>query len=153
MTSAMLMERSGLGMQGAGMPQGFSTPVSAGPTWCVLPRCEIKVEKCAGGCKIHCSCEEPSACATLQSLCKMMATGMCSLCCTLNGMTVCQCNLCCGMCKCELTEDGVCLTCTSGDKACCEMIQACCECMACCLRSGCCCYVCLGGAPICCSQC
>ena len=36
----------------------------------------------------------------------------------------------CGMCKCECTKDGVCITCMSGDKACCDMIQACCDCLA-----------------------
>ena len=33
----------------------------------------------------------------------------------MNGMMVCCCNLTMGMCKCEMTEDGVCITCTSGD--------------------------------------
>ena len=35
-----------------------------------------------------------------------------------------------GMCKCEMTENGVCVTCTSGDSKCCEMIQACCDCLS-----------------------
>ena len=36
----------------------------------------------------------------------------------MNGMMVCCCNLMMGMCKCEMTEHGVCITCTSGDKGC-----------------------------------
>ena len=47
----------------------------------------------------------------------------------MNGTMVCCCNLTMGMCKCEMTKDGVCITCMSGDKACCDMIQACCDCM------------------------
>ena len=34
----------------------------------------------------------------------------------MNGMMVCCCNLTMGMCKCEMTKDGVCITCTSGDQ-------------------------------------
>jgi len=153
MTSATLIERSAMGLSGSGLPQGFSTASPPTANWCVLPRCTLTVEKCKDGCKINCSCEDPVACGTLQNLCKMLAGGLCSVCCTFNGMTVCQCNFCCGLCKCEYTPSGVCITCTSGDKACCEMIQACCECLAGCVRAGCCCYVCLGGNPICCSQC
>ena len=59
----------------------------------------------------------------------------------------------CGTCKCEYTKDGVCITCTSGDKACCEMLQKCCDCLETCCKSGCCCYVCLGNTPICCGTC
>ena len=73
--------------------------------------------------------------------------------CTMNGICVCQCNLACGMCTCEYTKDGVCITCKSGDKACCEMIQACCDCLSKCLDSGCCCYVSFHNTPVCCGCC
>src|SRR5262245_28436182 len=128
MSSAMVMERMGLGSPIAG-PSGQTAPASVPgiANWCVLPRCEIRMEKCKEGIKIFCSCEDEVACGALQNLCKMLAGGMCSCCCTMNGITVCQCNLSCGICKCECTKDGVCITCTSGDKKCCEMIQACCE--------------------------
>ncbi len=60
----------------------------------------------------------------------MMAGGMCSMCCTMSGMMVCNCNMTMGMqCKMEMTANGCCLTCTSGDKMCCDMIQACCDCI------------------------
>ena len=120
-------------------PTGFSAPAPAAPgtgNWCVVPRCTIKVEKCQGGMKIKCACDDEVSCATLQNLCKMLADGMCSCCCTLNGICVCQCNLACGICTCECTKDGVCITCKSGDKACCEMIQACCDCLSKCLECG-----------------
>jgi len=121
--------------------------------FCVVPRCEIKMEKCTGGMKMHCRCDDEMACATLQNLCKMLAGGMCSCCCTYNGVMMAQCNLVCGMCKCEYTKDGCTITCTSGDKACAEMLQSCCEMMACCMRSGCCCYVCFNNTPVCCGAC
>ena len=43
----------------------------------------------------------------MQNLCTMLAGGMCSCCCMMNGMMVCCCNLTMGMCKCEMTKDGV----------------------------------------------
>ena len=52
----------------------------------------------------------------MQNLCTMMAGGMCSCCMMMNGMMVCCCNLTMGMCKCEMTEDGCCITCTSGER-------------------------------------
>jgi hypothetical protein len=71
----------------------------------------------------------------------------------MNGMTMCTCNLCCGMCKCEMTKDGCCITCTTGDKACAKMLQSCCDCMECCMEAGCYCCVMMGGTPICCGTC
>ncbi|MBI2827036.1 MAG: hypothetical protein HYX69_20360 [Planctomycetia bacterium] len=156
MSSAMLLERSGLSFPGYGSPAlgGQPSPTSApGTNWCVVPRCELKVEKCQGGMKIHCKCDDEVACGTLQNLCKMLAGGMCSCCCTFNGIPCCQCNLACGITKCECTKDGVCITCTSGDKTCCEMIQSCCECISTMCKSGCCCYICFNNTPVCCGTC
>jgi hypothetical protein len=153
MSSAMLLERASLGFPGMANPSmGGQTAPNAAPTanYCVVPRCTLKVEKCSGGMKIHCKCDDEVACGTLQNLCKMLAGGMCSCVCTMNGIPCCTMNLACGICKCESTKDGVCITCTSGDKTCCEMIQACCDCLACMCKSGCCCYVCLGNTPVCC---
>ena len=142
MSSTMMMERTGMGVPGLGMP-GLGTPTVGTPTgspvganWLMVPRCTFKVEKCQGGIKITCPLRRqdgrqhgaeplhrcwPAACAAAAAM--------------LNGMTVCTCNLTMGLCKCEMTENGVCITCTSGDPKCCEMIQACCDCLACCLRS------------------
>jgi hypothetical protein len=55
-----------------------------------------------------------------------------------------------GMCKCEMTSDGCCILCTSGDKACCDMIQACCDCMSTMMKSGCTCYILMNNMPVCC---
>src|SRR5262249_17779193 len=130
MTNAM-MERMGMTAPTAAMPgTGMGAP-SAMPTAVNMmmgPRCTLKMEKCRGGMKMTCTCEDKVACGMVQSLCTMLAGGLCSCCLVLNGMTVCCCNLTMGLCKCEMTEDGCTITCTSGDKACAAMIQACCEC-------------------------
>ena len=68
----------------------------------------------------------------------------------MNGMMVCCCYLTMGMCKCEMTKDGVCVTCTSGDKACTEMIQACCDCLAATVKNGCMCCLMMNNTPVCC---
>lgn len=158
MTSAVMMERTTVGGHTAGMPttwQPGTYPAGspAGTSWSVLPRCKAKFEKCTGGFKMHCKCDDDFAKATLQNLCRMLADGMCNCCCTFNGMTVAQCNLACGHCTCEMTKDGVCITCTSGDAKCCDMLQACCECLKTCCESGCCCYVSFGSTPVCCCNC
>lgn len=155
MSSTLVMDRGALaGLQSVGGAQPTQVPTGMPANWCVLPRCEVKFEKCAGGFKIHCCCDDDVACGALQNLCKMLAGGACSCCVCCNGVQVCCCNLTIGFCKCELTADGCCFTCTSGDKQCCEMLQACCDCLACCCKpEGCCCIISLGGTPICCGAC
>jgi hypothetical protein len=68
----------------------------------------------------------------------------------MNGMTVGYYNFTMGLCKCEMTEDGVCFTCTSGDIQCCRVIQACCDCLSSMLEAGCTCCVLLNNTPVCC---
>ena len=153
--SSAILERAPLGATGFGT-SGMSMPAQASPgagSFCVVPRCTMKIEKCPGGMKLKCVCDDDMSCATLQYLCKMLADGMCSCCCTMNGICVCQCNLACGMCTCEYTKDGVCITCKSGDKACCEMIQACCDCLSCMLQAGCTCCLMMNNTPVCCGCC
>ena len=159
MTSAMMMERTTMGMPGGGLP-GLGTPglgaTSAPPVgtnWMMVPRCTFKIEKCPGGMKITCSCDDKMAASMVQNLCTMLAGTMCSCCCMMNGMMVCYCNLTMGLCKCEPTKEGVLVTCTSGDKDCAAMIQACCECLSSCLKAGCtCCYL-MNNMPVCCGCC
>ena len=157
--SSLMMERAGMAMQGMSMP-GMGAPMTGTTTamphvmnWLMVPRCTLKMEKCSGGMKIVCSCEDKMACSMMQNLCKMNLFGMCSCCMMMNGMMVCTCNRTMGMCKCDMTKDGVTITCTSGDPKCCEMIQACCECMACMLENGCTCCVMMNGTPVCCGCC
>jgi hypothetical protein len=71
----------------------------------------------------------------------------------MNGMVVCTCNLTMGACKVEMTKDGCCVTCTSGDQACCNMIQGCCDCLMACMKGGCTCCLMMGGTPVCCCMC
>ena len=157
MSSAMMMERTGMGMPGMGVP-GVGAPgatPAAMPTsanWMMVPRCTFKIEKCTGGVKIYCACDDKMACSMVQNLCTMLAGGMCSCCCTYNGMVVCHCNLTMGMCKCEMTEKGCTITCTSGDAKCGEMIQACCDCMSTMLKDGCTCCLMVSNTPICCGR-
>ena len=155
MSSAMMMERTGMGMPAVGVP-GMGAPAVGAPGvgaqaaggWLMVPRCTLKLEKCQGGLKLTCSCDDPMACSMMQNLCTMLAGGMCSCCVMLNGMTVCTYHFTMGMCKCEMTADGVSLTCTSGDSKCCEMIQACCDCMATMMKAGCTCCVLLNNTPV-----
>jgi len=150
MSSAMMMER-GTMMPGMSSPSmGAPSSMPAGSNWMMLPRCEMKFEKCADGMKIHCNCDDQVACSMLQNLCSMMSGGMCSCCCMMNGMPVCTCNMTMGMCKCEMTKKGVCISCTSGDKSCCKMIQACCDCMCSMSESGCTCCLMINNTPVCC---
>jgi hypothetical protein len=127
------------------------TPQYAG--WQCVPRCTVQFEKCQGGFKINCRCDDEVARGAVWNLCRMLQEGCCSCCCCENGVCVCQCNFACGHSKCEQTKDGCCITCTSGDKECCEQLQACCECITRCCKNGCCCYVCFNNTPVCCGTC
>ena len=65
MSSAMLLERASLGFPGMANPSMGGQPAPSGApaaNWCVVPRCTLKVEKCQGGMKIHCKCEDDVAC-------------------------------------------------------------------------------------------
>jgi hypothetical protein len=150
--SSLMMERTGMGMASVG-PQGQTLGAPAMPAqqnWVMVPRCTYKFEKCQGGMKITCVCDDKVACSMLQNLCTMLQGGMCSCCMTMNGMTVCCCNLTMGLCKCEMTEKGCTITCTSGDAKCCEMIQSCCDCMSTMYKAGCTCCVMFDNRPVCC---
>jgi hypothetical protein len=156
MTSAMMMERTGMAMPGMGVPGmgtsplGTPTGVPVGTNWMMVPRCTFKMEKVTGGMRVTCICDDPMACSMVQNLCTMLAGGMCSCCVMMNGMTVCYCNLTMGMCKCEMTETGVYFTCTSGDPQCSEMIQACCDCVSVMMNAGCTCCFLMNNTPVCC---
>ena len=152
MTTMMMDKGMMMGPMGAGsMPMGMTGAGAAAPSgMCMVTRCTMKMEKCAGGMKITCTCDDEMSATTLQNMCKMLAGSMCSCCCMMNGMMMCQCNMCMCKCECTNTKNGVCFTCTSGDKSCADMCQACCDCMMKCMEAGCMCCVCLGGMPVCC---
>src|SRR4051794_10440290 len=151
--SSMMMERTGMGMPGVGVP-GMGAPAvgtqgaPAAGNWLMVPRCTVKVEKCQGGLKVTCGCDDAMARSMVQNLCTMLAGGMCSCCVMLNGMTVCTYHFTMGLCRCEMTPSGVTLTCTSGDQKCCEMLQACCDCLNTMMSAGCTCCVLLNNTPV-----
>ena len=150
--ASTMMNPTAMGMSGT-MPTGMAMPApGTAPTMnpMMVPRCTMKFEKCQGGMKITCTCDDQMSCGMLQNLCSMMQGSMCSCCCMMNGMMVCCCCLTMGMCKCEMTDKGVCVTCTSGDSKCGEMIQACCDCLSCMMNDGCTCCVMMNNIPICC---
>lgn len=154
MSSAVMMERTGVtgpsvpvhGTSGAAAP----TAAPAGTNWLMVPRCTVKVERCTGGLKLSCSSDDKVAASMVQNLCTMLTGGMHSCCVMWNGINVCTVNLTMGLCRCETTENGVCITCTSGDAQCCAMIQACCDTICCMLTAGCSCCVCVSNTPVCC---
>ena len=153
MSSAMMLERTGMpGMMST--TSGVGSPVGVPTTnWMMVPRCTFKFEKCTGGMKLVCVCDDKTAASMVQNLCSMLAGGMCSCCCMMNGVVVCSCNLTMGMCKVECTESGVCVTCTSGDQSCCDMIQACCDCCCKMVDCGCTCCFMMSNTPVCCGSC
>src|SRR5262249_42247857 len=66
-----------------------------------------------------------------------------------NGVTVCTYNYTMGSCKWEMTPQGCCFTCTSGDAKCCAMIQSYCDCLNAMLSAGChCCWF-VNNTPLC----
>jgi len=159
MSSTMMLERTGVGYTTTGMP-GYATPTPTTPTgvpaaasYLMVPRCTLKFEKCTGGMKVTCSTDDKTSCSMMQNLCSMLAGGMCSCYATWNGVTVYCCNFTMGQCKYETTEKGVCLTCTSGDTKCCEMIQACCDCLSTLYDCGCACCWLVSNTPMCCGYC
>jgi hypothetical protein len=150
--TGMMMERASMAGMGAA---GMGTPMTGGSAtmpanWMMVPRCTLKFEKCQGGMRITCSCDDKMACSMMQNLCTMMQGGMVSCCMMMNGMMVCCCNLTMGLCRCETTDKGVCITCTSGDSKCGEMIQACCDCLSCMMKAGCTCCVMMNNTPVAC---
>ncbi len=156
MNSAMMMERTGMGMPGMatpGMGMGTGTGPMTSPNYVMVPRCTMKFERCSGGMKVTCVCDDPMACSMMQNLCTMLVGGMCSCCAMQNGMIVCTCSFTMGHCKCEMTDKGVSFTCTSGDSKCCDMIQAACDCLATLVNSGCTCCVMLNNTPVACGCC
>src|SRR6516225_8139936 len=96
-----LMERAGMSLTGMGTPamgmgpgmMGAAGTAPAGMNMMMAPRCTMKMEKCTGGMKMTCTCDDAMAAGMLQNLCMMMAGGLCSCCMMMNGMVVCACNL------------------------------------------------------------
>ena len=109
---------------------------------CDAVACELSFEKCKGGFRVNCCCDDSTECAELHDLCEAICDSECSCCCLRDEKQICSFNLCCSQCKCESTQDGCCITCTNAK--CCAMLEAICDCIECCCENGCCCYICFG---------
>ena len=111
MKQMMTMGRNMMGMPNmtpAGMPMGTMAMM-------MIPRCMMKMEKCKDGMKVMCMASDEMAASMMQNLCTMLNGGMVSFQMMMNGMTMMTCNMMMGMCKVEMTKDGMCVMCTSGD--------------------------------------
>jgi hypothetical protein len=52
----------GMSMPGMGAPMaGPTTAMTGAMNWLMVPRCTLKMEKCTGGMKITCSCDDHRA--------------------------------------------------------------------------------------------
>lgn len=145
-----------MGMMGVTYPTVTPSTVPTMPSvpgMMVVPRGVMKFEKCTGGVKIYCVCEDALSISMVQNLCTMLQGGMVGCCVTMNGQTVCTCNFCCCNCTWEKTTNGVCFTCISGDANCCTMVQCCADCVCTCCMPGCVCCLTIAGTPICCGTC
>src|SRR5436305_4696711 len=67
--------------------------------------CELSFEKCRGGFRIHCCCDDAMECDDLQCLCEAICECNCSCCCVRDENQICNINL-CDHCTCENTKDG-----------------------------------------------
>ena len=144
----MTMERQ---MMMPGMSMNQPMTGSTGMNMMVIPRCTMKMEKCDGGMKMMCMCEDAMSASMLQNLCTMLSGSMVSCSTMMNGMTMMNCNMMMGMCRFDMTKNGMTMTCTSGDKECCRMIQACCDAMTTMMDAGCVGCLSMNNTPVCCS--
>jgi hypothetical protein len=146
-------ERTLASMPSSGNPPGMMGPGNVSgviPNMMMVPRCTIELEKCPGGMKIDCICDDSMGRGMVQNLCTGLWGGLVSCWMTLNGMTVCCCNLTMGFCTYEVTAKGVAVTCTSADEKCCEIIQACCDLLLGMAAGGCTFCLLVQSTPVCC---
>ena len=146
MTNTM-MDSSTMGMMG----MGAAMNMPSNGMGMMIPRCTIEMEPCDGGMRMRCTGMDEMATKMMQNLVSMMGSGMMSCVMMMNGMTAMRCNMIMGMCKSEMTADGMTVTYTSGDPQCSAMIAQCCECMSMMMRNGCTCCVMMNNMPVCCS--
>ena len=82
MMNTMNPTNMGMGMPGMMNPSmGMPMPSMMPMNMAMLPRCTMKMEKCTGGMKMMCVCEDKMAATTLQNLCSSLAGTMCGCCC------------------------------------------------------------------------
>ncbi len=92
----------------------------------MIPRTIMQVEKCDNGMKIMCNSQDANNCEMMTNLHSMLSGSTTSMCMMMNGIMVMNCNMVMGMCKCEMTEEGMCINWSSGDSMMCNMITVLC---------------------------
>jgi len=146
----MMMDASMMGMP-MSMPAMGAMGMPAGGMGMMIPRCTVRMEKMQGGMRMHCTGMDEMATKMMQHAVAMMGSGMMSCAMMMNGMMAMRCNMIMGLCKCEMTADGMMVTYTSGDAQCAAMIQQCCDSMMMMMANGCTCCVMMNNMPVCCS--
>jgi hypothetical protein len=141
----MMMDANTMGMPAMGTP--MSMPGSG--MGMMTPRCTIRMEKMNGGMRMTCMGVDEMSTKMMQNMMGMMGSGMMSCAMMMNGMMAMRCNMMMGMCKTEMTTDGMMVTYTSGDPQYMAMIQACCDCMSMMMSNGCSCIVMMNNMPVC----
>ena len=116
-------------------------------------QCTLQFEKCKGGFRIECCCDDAACCADLKALCESICDTCCSCCCTINGKQVCNIEICCDSCECKQIDNRCRITFTSKDNHCCQVLQKCCDCLEACCKAGCCCAISFGSTCVCCGTC
>ena len=155
MMAPMMMPMTGAMPMGMGqMPGMMPMPGMSNMPGMMVPRCTMRMEKMQGGMRVTCTCDDRTAAEMMKNLAMMMAGGMPSMCMMMNGMMSCMCNMgTMGMCKMDMTDMGMTMTCTSADPACMKLIQSCCDCMSAMMMPGCTCMMMMNGMPMCCMVC
>jgi hypothetical protein len=115
----------------------------------MIPRTTMNVEKCDNGMKIMCNTQDANSCEMIEHLCSMLSGSTTSMCMMMNGMEMMNCNMIMGMCKCEMTEQGMCINWSSGDSMMCDMIHECCDCIMHMMECGCTSIICMNNTAIC----
>ena len=162
----MTTSERGMAMSGMGMPMGMGGGMMMNPMMMgmgmpmtsgagtgmgmMMPRCRMTFEKMPDGMRMTCMCDDKAQAAMLQSLCMMMQGGQCTCCMMMNGMMCCCCNMSMGVCRMEMMDMGVAMTCTSGDQHMVKMMHANRDCMNAMMMPGMTCCMLMNGMPICC---
>ena len=138
----MMMDAGMMGMPGmGGMAMGSPMAMPSGGMGMMVPRCTIRMERMSGGMRMTCMGVDEMSTRMMQNLMGMMGSGMMSCAMMMNGMMVMRCNMTMGMCRTEMTDEGMVISYTSGDPAMMAMM----------MQQGCSCCVMMNNMPVCCS--
>lgn len=149
-TTKMMSSRMSMMMcNNMGMGMNMSIPTGQ-MNMMMIPRVTMKMEKCEDGMKVMCMTTHETDTAMMQNLYTMLCGSMTSMSMMMNGMMMMNYNMVMGMCKCEMTTDGICITWTSGDDMMCKIIQECHDCMVSMMECGCTAVMSMNNIAVCC---